>query len=104
TLFPYTTLFRSLDAIGIEFFVAGDGLPTDRGGWVHCSRGRPQGWETSSRHRSCIADGMHGGEMVTITVGGADKSGALARISALLVRSGYPLKGQQLVESASGAK
>src|SRR5882672_6292983 len=47
---------------------------------------------------------MHGGGMLTITVGGADKSGALARITALLVRSGYPLKGQQLVESASGAK
>ena len=42
--------------------------------------------------------------MVTITISGADKSGALARISALLVRGGYPLKGQQLVESASGAK
>jgi predicted hydrocarbon binding protein len=42
--------------------------------------------------------------MVTITIGGADKSGALARIAAFLVRSGYPLKGQQLVESASGAK
>jgi predicted hydrocarbon binding protein len=42
--------------------------------------------------------------MLTITIGGADKSGALARITALLVRSGYPLKGQQLVESASGAK
>jgi predicted hydrocarbon binding protein len=42
--------------------------------------------------------------MVTLTIGGADKSGALARISALLVRSGYPLKGQQLVESPSGAK
>ncbi len=42
--------------------------------------------------------------MVTITVGGADKSGALARISTLLVRNGYPLKGQQLVESASGGK
>jgi predicted hydrocarbon binding protein len=42
--------------------------------------------------------------MVTLTIGGADKSGALARISALLVRNGYPLKGQQLVESATGAK
>jgi predicted hydrocarbon binding protein len=42
--------------------------------------------------------------MVTITIGGADKSGALARISALLVRCGYPLKGQQLMESGSGAK
>src|SRR5258708_23927653 len=42
--------------------------------------------------------------MVTITISGADKSGALARISAFFVRKGYPLKGQQLMESASGAK
>jgi len=42
--------------------------------------------------------------MVTITISGADKSGALARISAFFVRKGYPLKGQQVVESASGAK
>ena len=34
--------------------------------------------------------------MVTITISGAEKSGALARISALLVRKGYPLKGQQV--------
>src|SRR5262245_33570469 len=46
----------------------------------------------------------HRDEMVTLTIGGADKSGALARISGLLVRNGYPLKGQQLVESATGAK
>jgi hypothetical protein len=42
--------------------------------------------------------------MVTITISGADKSGALARISAFLVRKGYPLKGQQLVDSPTGAK
>jgi predicted hydrocarbon binding protein/predicted amino acid-binding ACT domain protein len=42
--------------------------------------------------------------MVIITISGADKSGALARISAFLVRKGYPLKGQQLVDSASGGK
>jgi len=42
--------------------------------------------------------------MVTITISGAGKSGVLARIAALLVRKGYPLKGQQVVESASGAK
>jgi predicted hydrocarbon binding protein len=42
--------------------------------------------------------------MVTITISGADKSGALARIAAFLVRKGYPLKGQQVAESASGAK
>jgi predicted hydrocarbon binding protein/predicted amino acid-binding ACT domain protein len=42
--------------------------------------------------------------MVTITISGADKSGALARISTFLVRKGYPLKGQQIVESASGGK
>src|SRR5262245_60362915 len=42
--------------------------------------------------------------MVTITISGADKSGALARISAFLVRKGYPLKGQQLADSAGGAK
>jgi predicted hydrocarbon binding protein/predicted amino acid-binding ACT domain protein len=41
---------------------------------------------------------------VIITISGADKSGALARISALLVRKGYPLKGQQLVDSAAGGK
>lgn len=42
--------------------------------------------------------------MVTITISGAEKSGALARISALLVRKGYPLKGQHVMESPSGAK
>src|SRR5256885_7218952 len=42
--------------------------------------------------------------MVTVTISGAGKSGALARIAAFLVRKGYPLKGQQVVESASGAK
>lgn len=42
--------------------------------------------------------------MVTITISGADKSGALARIAAFLVRKGYPLKGQQVTQSASGAK
>jgi len=42
--------------------------------------------------------------MVTITVGGAEKSGSLARIAAFLVRKGYPLKGQQLVDGPSGAK
>ena len=42
--------------------------------------------------------------MVTITISGAEKSGALARISALLVRKGYPLKGQQVMESPSGAR
>ncbi len=42
--------------------------------------------------------------MVTITISGAEKSGALARIAAFLVRKGYPVKGQQVAESASGAK
>jgi predicted hydrocarbon binding protein len=42
--------------------------------------------------------------MVTITISGADKSGALARIAGFLVRKGYPLKGQQLADSGSGAK
>jgi predicted hydrocarbon binding protein len=42
--------------------------------------------------------------MVTVTIGGADKSGALARISAFLIRKGYPIKGQQLAESGSGSK
>jgi predicted hydrocarbon binding protein len=42
--------------------------------------------------------------MVTITIGGAEKSGALARVSALLLRSGYPLKGQQLIDGPSGAR
>ena len=41
--------------------------------------------------------------MVTITITGADKTGALARISTFLVRQGYRLKGQQVAES-SGAK
>src|SRR5258707_905508 len=40
--------------------------------------------------------------MVTITISGAEKSGALARITAFFVRKGYPLKGQQVVESPSG--
>jgi predicted hydrocarbon binding protein len=42
--------------------------------------------------------------MVSIIISGAEKSGALARIAAFLVRKGYPLKGQQIVESTSGAK
>jgi predicted hydrocarbon binding protein len=42
--------------------------------------------------------------MVIVTISGADKSGALARISTFFVRKGYPLKGQQLTQSASGAK
>src|SRR6267154_1043472 len=42
--------------------------------------------------------------MVTITISGAEKSGALSRITAFFVRKGYPLKGQQVVESPSGAK
>jgi predicted hydrocarbon binding protein/predicted amino acid-binding ACT domain protein len=42
--------------------------------------------------------------MVVITISGADKSGSLARISTFFVRKGYPIKGQQMTESASGAK
>jgi len=42
--------------------------------------------------------------MVTITIGGTEKSGALARVSALLLRNGYLLKGQQLIDGPSGAK
>ena len=42
--------------------------------------------------------------MVTITISGADKSGALARIAAFLIRKGYLLNGQQLVDSGSGPK
>jgi hypothetical protein len=42
--------------------------------------------------------------MVTIIVGGADKSGSLARISAFFVRKGYRVTGSQLTESASGVK
>ena len=42
--------------------------------------------------------------MVNITISGAAKSGALARITTFFVRKGYPLKGQQVTESASGAK
>lgn len=39
-----------------------------------------------------------------ITISGADKAGALARILGLLARKGYGLKGQQIVESASGSR
>jgi predicted hydrocarbon binding protein len=42
--------------------------------------------------------------MVTITISGADKSGALARITTFLVRNGYPVKGQQVAEAGAGAK
>ena len=42
--------------------------------------------------------------MVTITIGGADKSGSLARISTFLVRKGYRLGAQQVAESGPGAK
>ena len=42
--------------------------------------------------------------MVTITISGVDKSGALARISTFLTRKGYPIKGQLVTQSASGAK
>src|SRR5438477_11230546 len=41
--------------------------------------------------------------IVTIMISRAGESGAMARIAAFLVRKGYPLKGQQVVESA-GAK
>jgi hypothetical protein len=37
-----------------------------------------------------------------ITISGADKAGALARILGLLSRKGYSLKGQQIIESPSG--
>ncbi|HEX6265927.1 MAG TPA: hypothetical protein VFZ81_03410 [Burkholderiales bacterium] len=41
--------------------------------------------------------------MITIvTIGGADKSGALARITAFLSRKGYALQGHQIEPSASG--
>jgi hypothetical protein len=39
-----------------------------------------------------------------ITISGADKAGALARILGLLSRKGYSLKGQQIVESPSGSR
>jgi len=42
--------------------------------------------------------------MVTITIGGTEKSGALARVSALLVRNGYTPKGHQIVDGPSGAR
>jgi len=42
--------------------------------------------------------------MVTITISGADKTGSLARISTFFVRKGYRLQGEQVTESASGAK
>lgn len=42
--------------------------------------------------------------MVTITISGVEKSGATARISTFLVRKGYPLKGQHVMESPSGAR
>ena len=41
--------------------------------------------------------------MITIvTISGADKSGALARITAFLSRKGYALQGHQMAASASG--
>lgn len=42
--------------------------------------------------------------LTTITFGGADKSGSLARIAAFLARHGYASKGHQFTESPSGAK
>jgi predicted hydrocarbon binding protein len=39
-----------------------------------------------------------------ITISGADKSGALARIATLLVRQGHVLKGQQFTGSAEGSR
>lgn len=42
--------------------------------------------------------------LMTVTISGADKAGALARISAFLTRQGYSLKGHQFTDAASGAK
>ena len=42
--------------------------------------------------------------MVTITISGADKSGALARITTLLSRKGYRVTGQQIAQPASGVR
>jgi hypothetical protein len=42
--------------------------------------------------------------MITVTVCGADKSGALFRISTFLNRKGYGLQGHEIVESAAGEK
>jgi len=42
--------------------------------------------------------------MVTVTISGAGKSGALFRISTFLNRKGYGLKGHEIAESGSGAK
>lgn len=42
--------------------------------------------------------------MVTVTISGADKSGALFKISTFLNRKGYGLKGHEITESGSGAK
>ena len=42
--------------------------------------------------------------MVTITISGADKSGALARITTLLVRKGYRVKGQQIAQTEPGVR
>lgn len=39
-----------------------------------------------------------------ITISGADKSGAFARISIFLSRKGYGINGHQITESASGVK
>ncbi len=41
---------------------------------------------------------------VIITISGADKTGALARISTFLARKGYAVKGHHIAESASGVK
>jgi len=42
--------------------------------------------------------------MVNVTISGADKSGALFRISTFLNRKGYGLKGHEIIESESGTK
>ncbi|MGB5081869.1 MAG: hypothetical protein WBO23_14125 [Burkholderiales bacterium] len=42
--------------------------------------------------------------MVNVMISGADKSGALFRISTFLNRKGYGLKGHEIIESGSGTK
>ena len=42
--------------------------------------------------------------MVTITISGADKTGALFRLTSFFARKGYRVTGNQMTPSASGAK
>src|SRR5262252_6231397 len=42
--------------------------------------------------------------LATITISGADKAGALARIVSFFGRKGYGLRGHQILDATSGSK